>query len=196
MDKHNKLFIKGMVCNRCISLLNKELSRLGLQVQSITLGEVTLAENQPAINDTLLKTMLQENGFDLLRDKNELLTLQIKQLVEEGIKTQAETGTPVKFSKLISQGLNKSYDSLSAFFSYSAGVTLEKYIILRRIDKVKELLVYTDKTLTDIAYELGYSSIAHLSRQLKEVSGFNATHYKKIRKEKLAAAANNGDIAL
>jgi len=188
MDKHNKLFIKGMVCNRCISLLNKELSRLGLQIVSITLGEVTLKEDQAVVNETELKNMLQQNGFDLLPDKNQQLTLQIKQLVDEGIKTQTETGTPVKFSKLISNELNKSYESLSTFFSYSVGVTLEKYIILRKIDKVKELLVYTDKTLTDIAYELGYSSISHLARQLKEVSGFNSSHYKKIRKEKLDAA--------
>lgn len=191
MDKHNKLFIKGMVCNRCISLLNKELSRLGLQILSITLGEVTLKEDQPVVDKVQIKNMLQENGFDLLLDKNQLLTLQIKQLVDEGIKVQTETGTPVKFSKLISQGLNKSYETLSTFFSFSAGVTLEKYIILRKIDKVKELLVYTDKTLTDIAYELGYSSISHLARQLKEVSGFNSSYYKKIRREKLAAANNN-----
>lgn len=187
MEKNIKLLIKGMVCNRCIAVLSEELSRLGLDISSINLGEVILKESRTTrVDEQTLKVVLQKNGFDLLYDKNEQLINQIKQVVERGINEQSETGNPVKFSKLISDEFHKDYDSLSALFSLTQGITLEKYIILERIEKVKELLVYTDKSLTDIAGILGYSSVAYLSLQLKKYTGFDFAYYKKIMRSKLA----------
>ncbi len=187
MEKNIKLLIKGMVCNRCIAVLSEELSRLGLDISSINLGEVILKESKTIrVDEQTLKVVLQKNGFDLLYDKNEQLINQIKQVVERGINEQSETGNPVKFSKLISDAFHKDYDSLSAIFSLTQGITLEKYIILERIEKVKELLVYTDKSLTDIAHILGYSSVAYLSSQLKKHTGFDFAYYKKIMRSKLA----------
>lgn len=181
-----------MVCNRCIIVLSDELSKLGLNVSSISLGEVILKEgNKTPVDEQTLKVVLQKNGFDLLYDKTEQLISQIKLAVERGIKEQSETGDPVKFSKLISEELNRDYDSLSAIFSLTQGDTLEKYIIQKKIDEVKGLLVYTDKSLTDIANTLGYSSVAYLSRQLKKHTGFNFAYYKNIRQDKLTIIKNS-----
>ncbi len=187
MEKADKLLIKGMVCNRCITVLTDEFSKLGLEISSINLGEVTLkAFNKIPFDEQTIKGVLQKNGFDLLYDKNQMIINQIKAIVERGIREQFETGTPVKFSKLIADKLHKDYDSLSALFSHIQGATLEKFIISRKIGKVMEFLVYTEKSLTDIAYTSGYNSVAHLSRQLKEHTGFGSSYYKKIRQDKLA----------
>lgn len=187
MKNNNKLLIKGMVCNRCITVLSDELSKLGLAVSSISLGEVILNENnKTTVDEQTLKVVLQKNGFDLLHDKNEQLISQIKLAVERGINEQSETGDPVKFSKWISEELNRDYDSLSAMFSITQGNTLEKYIIQKKIEEVKSLLVYTDKSLTEIANILGYSSVAYLSSQLKKYTGFDYAYYKSVRQDKLA----------
>lgn len=187
MEKDNKFLIKGMVCNRCIAVLTDELSKLNLEITGINLGEVTLkANDKNPVDEQILKEVLQKNGFDLLYDKDQQLINQIKFVVERGIREQFEIGKPVKFSALISDELHKDYDSLSALFSLMQNVTLEKFIISKKIEKVIELLVYTDKSLTDIAYTLGYSSVAHLSRQLKKHTGLGSSYYKKIRKDKLA----------
>jgi len=187
MEKNDKILIKGMVCNRCITVLSDELSNLGLQISSISLGEVVLKVfDKMPVDEQTIKVILQKNGFDLLYDKSEQIISQVKLVVEKGIQNQLETGDPIRFSRLISDELHKDYDSLSSLFSLSQGTTLEKFIISRKIEKVKEFLVYTDMSLTDIAYALGYSSVAYLSRQLKEHTGFRSSHYKKIRQDKLA----------
>ncbi|RAJ37377.1 helix-turn-helix domain-containing protein [Pedobacter cryoconitis] len=192
MKKNNKLLIKGMVCNRCITVLNEELSKLGLDISSINLGEVILKEtNKTSVDEKTLKIVLQKNGFDLLYDKNEQLISQIKLVVERGINDQFETGNPVKFSKLISDELHRDYDTMSAIFSLTQGNTLEKFIIAEKMEKVKEFLVYSDKSLTEIANILGYSSVAYLSRQLKQLTGFDFAYYKKIRQDKLAVIAGS-----
>lgn len=192
MKKNNKLLIKGMVCNRCITVLSEELFKLGLDISSINLGEVILKEsNKTPVDEQTLKVVLQKNGFDLLYDKNEQLISRIKLAVERGINEQSETGEPVKFSKLIAEELGKDYDSLSAIFSLTQGYTLEQYIIQKKIEEVKALLVYTDKSLTAIAHTLGYSSVAYLSRQLKKYTGFDFAYYKGIRQDKLAIMAQS-----
>jgi AraC-like DNA-binding protein len=194
MEKNDKLLIKGMVCNRCISVLSDELSKLGFQISSIHLGEVTLKSvDKMPVDEQIIKGVLQKNGFDLLYDRNQQLINRIKRIVEKGIQEQFETGNPVKFSKLISDELHKDYDSLSSLFSLTQGTTLEKFIISKKIEKVKEFLVYTNKSLTDIAYTLGYSSVAYLSRQLKEHTGFGSSYYKEIRQDKLAIMQKASD---
>ncbi|WP_316815472.1 AraC family transcriptional regulator [Pedobacter nyackensis] len=192
MEKNNKLLIKGMVCNRCITVLKDELFKLGLDISSINLGEVILKENSKTpVDEPTLKVVLRKNGFELLYDKNEQLITEIKLAVESGINEQSETGYPVKFSKWISEELERDYDSLSAIFSLTQGITLEKYIIQKKIEEVKGLLVYTEKSLTDIANILGYSSVAYLSRQLKKHTGFDFAYYKRIRQDKLVIMQNS-----
>ncbi len=182
-----KLLIKGMVCDRCIYVLSEELPKLGLEISEIRLGEVILKEtDKTIIEEQHIRAMLQKNGFDLLYNKNQKIIDQIKSAVEKGIHEQLDTGEPVKFSTLISNELHKGYDSLSSLFSSSEGCTLEKFIISRKIEKVKELLVYTDQSMSEITYTLGYSSPAHLSNQLKKYTGFTSSYYKRIRLDKMA----------
>lgn len=177
-----KLLIKGMVCNRCIIVLTEELPKLGLEISDIRLGEVILKEtDNNIIEEHNIRTMLQKNGFDLIYNKNEKIIDLIKNTITKGIEQQIKSGEPLKFSKFISNELNKDYDTLSSLFSSIEGVTLEKFIISKKIEKVKEFLIYTDQSLSDIAYALGYSSPAYMSNQLKKHTGFTSSYYKRIR---------------
>lgn len=189
MEKTLKLLIKGMVCNRCIYVLSEEFPKLDLEILEIRLGEVILKVTDKTIfKEEVVRTMLEKNGFDLLYNKNQKIIDQIKNAVEKGIQEQLDTGEPVKFSLLISNKLNKDYDSVSSLFSSSEGYTLEKFIISRKVEKIKELLVYTDQSMSEIAYSLGYSSPAHLSNQLKKHTGFTSSYYKRVRLDKIVIA--------
>ncbi|WP_158861107.1 helix-turn-helix domain-containing protein [Lunatibacter salilacus] len=176
-----KLLIKGMVCDRCIYVLSEELPKLGLEITEIRLGEVILKEMDIIFEEHVIRAKLQTIGFDLLYSKNQKIIDQIKSAVERGINEQLNTGETVKFSTLISNELRKDYDSLSSLFSSLEGYTLEKFIISKKIEKVKEFLVYTDQSLSDIAYALGYSSPAYLSNQLKKYTGLTSSYYKRTR---------------
>ncbi len=184
--KPMKLLIKGMVCDRCIYVLSEELPKLGLEISDIRLGEVLLKETEKIIDEQVISTMLHKYGFELFYNKNQKIISQIKSAVENGIKRQLDSGLHVKFSTIIRDELHRDYDSLSALFSSSEGYTLEKFIISKKIENVKEFLVYTDQSLSDIAYALGYSSPAYLSNQLKKYTGFTSSYYKRIRRDKLA----------
>lgn len=180
------LLIKGMVCNRCVYVLEQEFNNLGFMEPDIQLGRVVLKTSGIQTSDlTIIRSMLIKNGFDLLYSRNQIIVEKIKVLVQNGINIQLTTNTSLKFSTYISDKLNKNYDTLSAIFSSIEGNTLEKHIILQKIEKVKELLVYTDQSLSDIAFTLGYSSPSHLSNQLKKYTGFTSSYYKQIRQDKI-----------
>ncbi|WP_413511705.1 helix-turn-helix domain-containing protein [Myroides odoratus] len=185
-----KLLIKGMVCDRCIYVLSEEFSKLNLEVADIRLGEVTLHMNKKVVFDEkAVKAMLDKNGFELLYNKEQKTILAIKSIVLRSIQKRIDTGEPAKFSTLLSKELHKDYDSLSSLFSSLEGYTLEQFIIAKKIEKVQEFLVYTDLSVSDIAFAIGYSSSAYLSSQLKKHTGFTPTHYQKIRRDKLALIA-------
>lgn len=180
-----------MVCDRCIYVLADEFPKLGLEISDIRLGAVTLKESDEiTVAEETIRAMLVKNGFDLLQNRNHNIIEQIKNAVENGIQKQLDTGEPVKFSVLISDQLNRDYDSMSSLFSSLTGGTLEKFIIARKIEKVKEFLVYTDQSLSDIAYALGYNNPAYLSNQLKKHTGFTSSHFKRIRRDKIAVMAD------
>ncbi len=182
MQETKRLQIKGMVCNRCISILFDELSLIGLEIISIKLGEVFFKGQLPHnTEEQQIQAILEKYGFELLNDKKVLLVESIKSLVKKGIALQAAQKEMLKFSEYLSNELHKEYNYLSAVFSDYEGMTLEKYIITQRILHVKELLITTDKSLTEISDELGYSSVSHLSRQLKAYTGFDTYHYKNLR---------------
>ena len=178
------LLIKGMVCDRCTYVLEQELTALGFVVLEIKLGQVVVKDT-PDFAQKLgaIKIMLKSNGFELMYDKNQKTINRIKELVEKGIALQLASGTPTKFTTFISNKLHKNYDSLSALFSSAEGITLEKYIMHRKIEKVKELLVDTEMSLTEIAHVLGYSSQAYLSNQLKKHTGFTSSYFKQIKQD-------------
>lgn len=135
--------------------------------------------------------MSKKNGFDLWHIENQSILDEIKNIIEAGIEFQVDTKLAVVFSAIISDRLRKNYDVLNLLFKSEYGYSIRKYIILRRMEKVKELLVYTDETLSDIARIFGYKSLTKLSNQLKKYTGFSSTYYRSIRREKLAIIDRN-----
>jgi AraC-like DNA-binding protein len=178
-----KLYIKNMVCGRCIKVVSDELRRLGIEFNSVTLGEVELASS--ISNGTLekLRSSLLENGFELINDSKTKLIEKVKTLI---IRSIYEGNKPEKinYSDYLSKESGKPYTVLSALFSSVENTTIEKFIIAQKIEHAKELLVYGELTLSEIAYRLGYSSSQHLSNQFKKVTGFTPSYFKELKEHK------------
>ncbi|KAA9332604.1 AraC family transcriptional regulator [Adhaeribacter soli] len=170
------LAIKNMVCARCVRVVKEELEKLGLTVDQVELGEATVSgtADREEIKETLAAA-----GFELLEDKKAKLVEQIKNYIIWLVQHPEARNT--NYSDKIAEHLGKDYHYLSQLFSASENVTIERYIILQKIERVKELLVYDELNLSEIAYELGYSSVAHLSNQFKQVTGFTPTAFKKLK---------------
>jgi AraC family transcriptional regulator len=184
MQQQQKIYIKGMVCQRCIATIKSQLEELGLRPEAITLGEIIFSATGNNLDTLLLDHKLKPLGFTLLEDKKEKLVKETKGLIAEVYGGNFDFPTRFRFSKLAARRLQKDYDIISAAFSAIENTTLEKYIIDFRIEKVKEFLVYTPQTLGDISFRLGFSSVAHLSRQFKEITGINPSYFKSIREQK------------
>lgn len=177
------LTIKNMVCNRCIMVIQNELDKLGVGVKNIKLGEVTLEkELTPEEREHLNKTLLSL-GFEIIDDKKSRIIEKIKNLIINLVHHQ-DSETKINLSELLSNELHHDYNYLSNLFSEVEGTTIEKYFIAQKIEKVKELLVYDELSLSEIAFRLHYSSVAYLSNQFKKVTGLTPSHFKKIRKDK------------
>jgi AraC-like DNA-binding protein len=177
------LFIKNMVCNRCIMVVQQELDKLGLPVQSIRLGEVQLDSEPPAAAKKQLEQVLLGLGFELIDDKKSRIIEKIKTLIIELVHQQ-DNDTKTNLSALLSDKLHHEYNYLSNLFSEVEGSTIEKYFIAQKIEKVKELLVYDELSLSEIAFRLNYSSVAYLSNQFKKVTGLTPSHFRQIREDK------------
>lgn len=175
------IHIKNMVCNRCIKVVREELENLGYQVNSVVLGEATI-QSKDKINFDLINKVLTENGFELIDSRQSRIIEKIKITVIETIRDMAEGKLKnISFTDLLQENLNLSYQYLSTLFSSLEGITIEKYIILQKIEKVKELIVYDELSFSEIAYRLGYSSVQHLSSQFKKITGLTPSHFKKIK---------------
>ncbi|MBO9701011.1 MAG: helix-turn-helix domain-containing protein [Sporocytophaga sp.] len=173
------LYIKNMVCNRCIKVVKDELEKLSVNVKDIRLGEVVIdAPKEPEMSK--IKEVLEENGFELLEDKKVKLVEKIKTLLIEQIHHH-EGELDVNYSEFLAKEVGKDYHTLSNLFSSIENLTIEKYIILQKIEKVKEYLIYNELTLSELAYKLGYSSVAHLSNQFKQITGFSSSEFKKLK---------------
>ena len=178
------LFVKNMVCDRCIRTVTEGMERLGLDVRSIQLGEVVVS-GTPPIDFPALRKTLESDGFELIDDKRVKLIEQIKTVIINAIHhSDPAKSRPGKFSTLIEKELGHDYHHLSTLFSSIESMTIEKYIILQRIERVKELLVYDELSLSEIAYRTGYSSVQHLSNQFKKTTGFTPSHFKRIKEAK------------
>ena len=174
------LRIKNMVCNRCKWVVKTELEKLGHEVMVVNLGEVELKNEPSATQLEAIETKLQEFGFELISDKASVLIEQIKTLIIELIQ-QPEQLEKQNLSQYLSRQLHKDYSTLSKLFSEVSGITIEQYFILQKIEKVKELIVYDELNLTQIADELSYSSVAHLSNQFKKITGLTPRHFKELK---------------
>lgn len=184
----SEISIKGMVCERCISVIKEGVTNLGYEVEKVSLGRLIIKSEIDKDENQRIEQFLTENGFEVISNRQVRIVSQAKELINEVFGQNVKYDVRLKFSSLLSETLHMNYDSISELFTELEGMTLEKYIITKRLEKVKELLVYTEFTLTEIAYITGFSSINHLSRQFKELTGFSPSHFKHVRssKQKLA----------
>lgn len=178
-----KIYVKNMVCPRCIMAVETILNALQIDYKSVSLGEIEL-NMQPRHSDLAkLSSQLQSIGFEVIDDKKRQLIERIKNYIIQFIHHDKEM-LKVNLSDFLSNELGYEYNYLSNLFSEVEGTTIEKYVILQKIEKVKELIVYDELSLKEIANQLGYSSVAYLSNQFKKVTGLTPSHFKTIGQQK------------
>lgn len=178
-----KIYVKNMVCPRCIMAVETILKTLQIDYKNVSLGEIEL-NSQPDNSDvTKLSEHLQEIGFEVIDDKKHQLIERIKNYIIQFIHHDKEM-LKINLSDFLSEVLGYEYNYLSNLFSEVEGTTIEKYVILQKIEKVKELIVYDELSLKEIAHQLGYSSVAYLSNQFKKVTGLTPSHFKTIGQQK------------
>jgi len=178
-----KLYIQNMVCLCCKMTVIEEINKMNLQYTSIELGEVHLTESITKEQRKHLKKVLRKYGLELMKNKKAILVEKIVTIIVNMIQ-QSEEIHKVNFSVFLTNQLNKDYHTLSTLFSRTKGITIEQFIILHKIEKAKELIMYDELSLTEISYKLHYSSVAHLSNQFKKVTGLTPTFFKNIKNKK------------
>ena len=179
------LHVKNMVCNRCVMAVDNLLKELGYSDYKVGLGLVELKEEELSKEKKgLLKEKLEDIGFELIDDRKSQLIEAIKNFIIQKIHYEDLQGQSVNWSDLIADNLHYEYKYLSRLFSSVDGITIEQFIIHQKIERTKELLIYDELTLSEIAWKLGYSSVAHLSNQFKNVTGMTPKSFKQIGAEK------------
>ena len=173
-----------MVCYRCISAIEDGIKSLGYNVTKVSLGKLSLQKELSKEDYQCIEKFLIENGFEMISTRQLRIINHAKNLIDQAFAETAKHNNKLKFSSVLSETLHMNYDSISQLFSQMEGVTLERYIITKRLEKVKELLVYTELTLTEIAFITGFSSINHLSSQFKELTGLSPSHFKAVKANK------------
>ena len=178
-----KLYIKYMVSLRCKMVVKEELKKLGLLYVGLDLGVVEVMEDLTPEQRLQLKENLQKSGLELMDDKKSILIEKIKNVVVEMIHYSEEL-PEVNYSDYISEKLHYDYTYLANLFSEVKGITLQQFIIIHKIEKVKELLLYDELNLTEISYKMNYSSVAHLSSQFKKITGLSPSFYKQLKQKR------------
>ena len=181
-----KLYIKYMVSIRCKMVVKEELHKLGIHHVILSLGVVEVMEDLTLEQHELLKKALLQSGLELMDDKKAILIEKIKNVIIEMVHYTDEL-PKVNYSDYISEKLSLDYTHMSKIFSEVNGITIEKYIIAHKIERVKELLLYDELNLTQISYILNYSSVSHLSQQFKKVTGLTPRFFKQLKSEKRIA---------
>jgi len=164
-------------------VVKSELDNLGLHYEAVELGEVRIRENITSAQRDQLKAALLKSGLELMDDKKAILIERIKNVIVEMIHYEDES-PKTNFSDYLSKKLNYDYTYLSNIFSEVTGITIEHFIIAHKIERVKELLLYDELTLSEISYRLNYSSVAHLSNQFKKVTGLTPTYFRSLKYKK------------
>lgn len=173
------LKVKNMVCDRCIMSVRKMLKDLGYEVHSVSLGKADVAENPEGDALVEIDQKLREQGFELIREGNKILVEQIKAELINYLQHIEGEEIPQKLSDFLAKNLHHNYSYLSNQFSKQEGITIERYFIHLKIERVKELLSYEEKTLSEIAWNLNYSSVQYLSNQFKKVTGETVSSFRK-----------------
>jgi YesN/AraC family two-component response regulator len=179
--KSNIVNIKNMVCPRCIETVGGIFHDLNIEISKIQLGEVSISKSINAEKEILLKDRLLEKGFELLEDNKSRLIGNIKSIIIDQIHYSKEP-IHVNFSFLLSEKLEHDYSYLSRLFSMVEGKTIEKFILAQKIERAKELIFYNELTVSEIAFQMNYSSAAHLSSQFKRETGMTPTEFKKLKR--------------
>jgi AraC-like DNA-binding protein len=178
-----ELHIKNMVSNRCKLIVQSELEKLGLHYTAINLGNAEITEDIPTETRNLLDFNLKKFGLSIIEDKKGMLVEKIKNIIIELVH-YSENQIKLNFSDYLSEKLNYDYTYLANLFSELQGITIEHYFLSHKIERVKELLIYDELNITEIAYRLHYSSVAHLSNQFKKITGLTPSHYKHLKSKK------------
>lgn len=178
-----KLYIKYMVSHRCKLIVKEAVEKLGMHYTSLDLGVIEITEDPTAEQRDALREFLRHSGLELLDDKRSILIDRIKTLIIEMIHYSDELPN-VNYSDYISEKLNYDYTYLSNIFSEVKGITIQHFIILHKIERVKELLLYDELNLTEISYKLHYSSVAHLSNQFKKITGLTPSFFRKLKQKR------------
>lgn len=178
-----KLYVKNMVCNRCVMVVHNEMEKLGFNPKDVVLGEVLLEEELSDEQKEKVRVAIEPLGFELIDDRKSRIIEKIKNVIIDLVHRK-NSHLQTNLSDMLSEELNHDYSYLSNLFSEVEGTTIEKYFIAQKIEKVKELLVYDELSLSEIAYRLNYSSVAYLSNQFKRVTGLTPGHFKQIREIK------------
>ena len=178
-----------MVSLRCKMIVKSELEKMKLHFTIVELGEVVINEKLSIKKQNQLKSTLLRYGLELMEDKKSMLIEKIKNIIIEMIHYSEEPPL-INFSDYLSEKLNYDYNYISTLFSEVKGTTIEHYIIAHKIERAKELLIYNELSLTDIAFKLHYSSVAHLSNQFKKVTGLTPSFFKNMKHKRLIALEN------
>ncbi len=178
-----KLFVKYMVSLRCKLMVQEELKKLGLKYVLVELGVVEILEEISDLQREQLKVNLLKSGLELMDDKKSILIEKIKNVIIAMIH-YADELPQENFSDYISKQLGYDYTYLANTFSEVKGITIQQFIIIHKIERVKALLLYDELNLTEISYKLNYSSVAHLSNQFKKVTGLSPSFYKKLKQKR------------
>lgn len=184
-----KLYIKYMVSARCKMKVKAELKKLGLHFITIDLGEVEIMESITKVQTEQIKVALLKSGLELMDDKNAMLIEKIKNVIIEMVHHSDEL-PKVNFSNFLSEKLKYDYTYLSNLFSETEGTTIEHFILLHKIERVKELIIYGELNLTEIAFKLHYSSVSHLSNQFKKITGLTPSFFKSLKDKKRTSLEN------
>ena len=184
-----KLYIKYMVSIRCKMLVKEELKHLGLHFVNVELGVVEIMEDITKPQREQLKAALHKSGLELMDDKRAILVEKIQNVIVEMVH-YADELPKTNFSDYLSEKLNHDYTYMANLFSETKGITIEHFIILHKIERVKELIIYNELNLSEIAMKLHYSSVAHLSNQFKKITGLTPSFFKALKQKKRSTLEN------
>lgn len=187
-----KLFIKYMVSQRCKLMVKEELKKLGMHFIVVDLGEVEIMENISDEQRTELKTALLSSGLELMDDKRAILIERIKNVIIEMIHHSDEI-IKINFSDFLSEKLHHDYTYLANLFSEVQGTTIEQFIISHKVERIKELIIYDEMNISEIAWKMNYSSVAHLSNQFKKITGLSPSHFKQLKVKRRSPVEDVGN---
>ena len=186
-----KIFIKHMVSNRCKTAVKEELRKLGLHFIVVDLGEVEIMENISTEQREQMKAALLISGFELMDDKKAILIEKIKTAVIEMVH-HSDENIKINFSDHLSEKLSHNYTYLANLFSEVQGTSIEHFIIAHKIERIKELIIYDELNITEIAWKMNYSSVAHLSNQFKKVTGLTPSHFRQLKDKRRTSIEDVG----